>query len=278
VLSTTRLVEGAISVVHVRCDAGPGSPAVTEHHDAWSLSLVQRGSFGCRCRGRAFELVPGSLLVGRPGDEFVCTHDHHDGGDECLSFRLPPELVDEIDHRERAWASGAVPPTAPTAVLSALARGDAGVGLDEVGIALATRYVEAVAGRSPAPVRPRSVDRRRVVESALFIEARAAEELSLQQLADAAGWSACHYLRLFAAVVGVTPHQYLLRCRLRRAARMLVEDEARPVTEVALDAGFADLSNFVRSFHRAAGVSPRGWRRAARGDRKILQERLARAA
>jgi len=39
--------------------------------------------------------------------------------------------------------------------------------------------------------------------------------------------------------------------------------------------GFADLSNFVRSFHRAAGVSPRGFRRAARGDRKIFQDRFA---
>jgi len=277
-LTATRLVEGPIAVVHVRCDAGPGTPAVTECHEAWSLAVVRRGSFGCRCRGRAFELVPGSLLVGRPGDEFVCTHDHHDGGDECLSFRLPPELVDEIDHRDHAWTSGAVPPLAPTAVLEELARGDGGVGLDEVGVAIATRYVEAVAGRPRAPVRPVSADRRRVVDSALMIAARAAEELSLQQLADAAGWSAFHYLRVFAAVVGVTPHQYVLRCRLQRAARMLVEDASRPVTQVALDAGFADLSNFVRSFHRAAGVSPRGWRRAARGDRKILQERLARAA
>ena len=39
------------------------------------------------------------------------------------------------------------------------------------------------------------------------------------------------------------------------------------------DVGFADLSNFVRTFHRAAGLSPRAFRRAARGDRKILQER-----
>lgn len=77
-------------------------------------------------------------------------------------------------------------------------------------------------------------------------------------------------------MLGVTPHQYLVRSRLRNAARLLA-DAARPVTEVALDVGFADLSNFVRSFHRAAAVSPRGFRKAARGDRKILQERLAAA-
>ncbi|WP_309971851.1 helix-turn-helix transcriptional regulator [Variovorax guangxiensis] len=77
-------------------------------------------------------------------------------------------------------------------------------------------------------------------------------------------------------VLGVTPHQYLLRTRLRHAARLLAAGE-QPVTEVALEVGFADLSNFVRSFHRAAGVSPRRFRQAARGDRKIFQERAAAA-
>jgi AraC-like DNA-binding protein len=64
---------------------------------------------------------------------------------------------------------------------------------------------------------------------------------------------------------------------LRRAARLLAEG-GRSVTDVALDVGFADLSNFVRSFRRAAGVSPREFRRAARGERKIFQERIARTA
>jgi len=55
----------------------------------------------------------------------------------------------------------------------------------------------------------------------------------------------------------------------------LAEDDARPVTEISLDVGFADLSNLVRTFHRAAGVSPSGFRKAARGDRKIFQDRIA---
>jgi AraC family transcriptional regulator len=82
-------------------------------------------------------------------------------------------------------------------------------------------------------------------------------------------------LRLFSQVLGVTPHQYLVRSRLRHAARLLADDRERPVTEVALDVGFADLSNFVRTFHRAAGVSPGAFRKAARGERKIFQDRIA---
>ena len=66
-----------------------------------------------------------------------------------------------------------------------------------------------------------------------------------------------HFLRLFSSVLGVTPHQYLVRSRLRHAARLLADDDSS-VTDVAYDVGFGDLSNFVRTFHRAAGVSPRG--------------------
>jgi len=79
---------------------------------------------------------------------------------------------------------------------------------------------------------------------------------------------------VFGAALGVTPHQYLVRCRLRDAARLLAAGDT-PVTEIALDVGFADLSNFVRTFHRAAGVPPRAFRQAARGERRLLADRLA---
>jgi len=66
----------------------------------------------------------------------------------------------------------------------------------------------------------------------------------------------------------------------RQAARLLAE-ECPAYCWGSLEVGFGDLSNFVRTFHRAAGVSPRGFRQAARmgspHDRKILQDRLARA-
>ena len=104
--------------------------------------------------------------------------------------------------------------------------------------------------------------------------ANASAEIDLDAAARVAGLSAFHFLRTFANVLGVTPHQYLVRSRLRRAARLL-PDASRPITDIALDVGFADLSNFVRTFHRAAGVSPRGFRQAARGERNLLRDRLA---
>jgi AraC family transcriptional regulator len=271
------LLRGPVSVLHYRCSAGPGDRPFVEQHEAWSIAYVQRGSFGYRCRGVECELVPGSVLAGRAGDEYLCTHDHHHGGDECLVFSIERELVEEIDGRQRAWRSGGTPPLAELMLLGELARsaaaGESDVALEEVALAFAGRYVDLVGDAPPPRARAAARDRRRAVESALWIDANAAEPIDLHGLARQAGLSPYHYLRMFSSSLGVTPHQYLVRRRLCRAAQLLAEED-RPITDIAFDTGFADLSNFVRSFHRAAGVSPRGYRRAARGDRKIFQERL----
>ena len=267
---------GAITVYDYRCTAGPHSKPFVEQHTSHSIAYVRRGSFGCTKRGRSFELVAGSILVGHPGDEYVCTHDHV-CGDECLSFFLSTELVDEIGGNAEVWRTGCAPPLPELMVLGELAQaaacGRSDVGLDEVGHAMASRFVEVVSGRRQKPPRATARDRRRAVETALWIDAHSHRAIELEDIAGEAGLSPFHFLRLFSNVLGVSPHQYLVRSRLRHAARLLADDE-RPVTDIAYDVGFGDLSNFVRTFHRAAGVSPMRFRQASRGDRKILQERL----
>jgi AraC-like DNA-binding protein len=274
---TKVLRSGPISVVDYRCSAGPAAQPYPELHGGFSVSYVRRGSFGYRYRGRSFELVAGSILVGYPGDEFVCTHDHHMGGDECLSFQLSPELVEAIGDRPEVWRTGAVPPLSELMVLGELAQsvaaGESDVGLDEVGASLASRFVELVSDREREAPTASARDRRRVVEAALWIDAHSHEAIDLDSAAREFGSSTFHFLRLFSAVLGVTPHQYLVRSRLRHAARLLSEDP-RSITDVAFDVGFGDLSNFVRTFHRAAGVSPRVFRR--KSPSKLVSQRAAR--
>jgi len=276
-LATTLLQQRSISVSDFRCSAGPDDTPFVERHRSHSISYVRKGSFGCRTRGRFFELVAGSVLVGHPGDEYVCTHDHV-CGDECLSFFLAPELVEAIGDRTETWQIGAAPPLPELMVLGELAHaaacGRSDIGLDEVGQVFARRFVEAVSGRPRQPVRMAARDRRRAVETALWIDAHSHRQIDLEHAAAQAGISPFHFLRLFSSVLGVTPHQYLVRSRLRHAARLLADD-GTSITDVAYDVGFGDLSNFVRTFHRAAGVSPRRFREASRGMRKIFQERLA---
>jgi AraC-like DNA-binding protein len=270
----------SITASDYRCSARLGDRPFAECHTGYTMAYLRKGSFGYRAQGRAHELVTGSILIGRPGVEYVCSHDHV-CGDECLAFDLVPSLVEALAPGGTGiWQAGALPPLPELMVLGELAQaaaeGRSDVDIAEAGMALAGRVAKIVSGKTGPAAAVTARDRRRAVEAALWIDENAPEPIDLDKAAHAAGLSPFHFLRLFRRALGVTPHQYLIRARLRRAARRLAEDDS-PITAIAYEVGFADLSNFVRSFHRAAGVSPRRFRRTARGDRKFFQERIGAA-
>lgn len=277
-ISQTLLRSGPVTVVDYRCNTGPEEKPYTEVHGGHSVSYVRKGSFGYQYRGQAFEMVAGSVLIGNPGDEFMCTHDHHVCGDECLAFHLAPDFVELIGGSTALWRTGALAPLPELMVLGELAQaaaeGKTHASVDEVGMLLAARFVEVASGVKPKALHVRARDRRRAVEAALWLDAHSHQPIELADAAARADLSAFHFLRLFSKVLGVTPHQYLVRSRLRHAARLLTEPD-RPITDIALDVGFSDLSNFVRTFRRAAGLSPGNFRQAARENRNFFQDRLA---
>ena len=93
------------------------------------------------------------------------------------------------------------------------------------------------------------------VQSELLWDLRA-----LEAMARSAGVSPYHFLRTFERLTGVTPHQYVLRARLREAALRVVAEPDR-ILDIALDCGFGDVSNFNRAFKTEFGVAPRTFRR-----------------
>ena len=99
----------------------------------------------------------------------------------------------------------------------------------------------------------------RVSRAARAIDAHPEAELTVARLARDAGLSPFHFLRTFERLTGVTPHQYVLRARLRGAAVRLVEEPGN-VLEIALDSGFGDVSNFNRAFRAEFQVSPTAFR------------------
>ncbi|MBI1245822.1 MAG: helix-turn-helix domain-containing protein [Alphaproteobacteria bacterium] len=271
----------SVTVREFRCTAGPAARPFAEMHGESGIAYVTRGSFGYRYRGRAHEMVAGGVISGLGSDEYVCTHEHHGCGDVCLSIRLSPELEHELRAKAANWRIGALPPLPEIAMLGELAGASAeganDVAVEEAAAALAARFMSFAGAPAPDAGEASARDRRRAVETALWIDANAEKAIDLAAAADMAGLSAFHFLRVFRRTLGVTPHQYLVRARLRRAARALVADD-QAVTDIAYDCGFADLSNFVRSFRRAAGMSPREFRRSARrrnADSKILQVALS---
>jgi len=265
--ASTLFESSSVRVVDYRCAAGPHDVPFTECHRSSCLAFVRSGSFGYRVGSARHELVPGALLVGRPGDEYVCTHEHRLGGDRCLSFHFSPELADELGGA--LFQTRGVAPLAEVGVIGALAievaEGRSALALDEIALMLAGSFATVTRDRARSPS-PSPADRKRAIRAALYVEAHAADPIRLDELAADAGLSAFHFLRVFTRVIGVSPHQYVVRCRLRRAATLL-GDPDRAITDVAYAVGFRDLSNFVRTFGRAAGGSPGAFRS------KILQER-----
>ena len=169
-LTITPLVRGPVSVSAYACATAASARPFPEQHASWSVSYVQAGSFGCECHGKRFELMPGAVLLGRPGDEYTCTHDHHGGGDECLAFFIESEVAEEIGGARRPpWRSCGLPPLVELVALGELARSAArravGPRVDELGLALAAKAVDVVSGRHRprSPARPADTRRPRLL-------------------------------------------------------------------------------------------------------------------
>jgi len=94
------------------------------------------------------------------------------------------------------------------------------------------------------------------------IHAHLAENLSLQGLARLVRLSSFHFARMFRKSTGLSPHQYLIRCRVLRAKERLLRPDA-VIAEVATEVGFCDQSHLSAHFKRHLGISPRAFARAA---------------
>ena len=88
-------------------------------------------------------------------------------------------------------------------------------------------------------------------------------DLSLQALANESGYSRVHFVRMFKAATGASPHNYLLNLKLERA-RELLKNPSKSLIEIALDCGFSSHSHMSRLFHKFVGVTPSAYRRSLR--------------
>jgi AraC-like DNA-binding protein len=250
-------------VEDVTCSAGPHDRPFEEQHDLVCVAAVTRGTFQYRTPNGRATLVPGALMLGNPGACFECAHEHG-VGDGCLSFHFDPEFFEEIV----ASVPGArrlsftIPRLSPSEmllpVIAAAETADDDLGFEEAALRVAAAAASAESGSSEAARNPRR--ERRVDEVLRRIEAEPEEPLTLSQLARDAAMSPYHFLRTFNVISGVTPYQFVLTQRLRRAAVRL-RRTTDPISAIAYEAGFNDLSTFNRRFRRIMAMTPGAWRR-----------------
>jgi AraC family transcriptional regulator len=92
-----------------------------------------------------------------------------------------------------------------------------------------------------------------------LVDAKLADELSLDEMAQSVGLSTAHFARMFRKSTGETPHQFVLRQRLQRAKAMLRAPHAR-VLDVAVACGFKTQQHFAQVFRDICGINPTGYR------------------
>lgn len=248
------------------CRAGPGDRPFEERHEQVTIAAVIAGRFCYRSESGRALLYPGAFLLGNAGSCFECGHEHSTG-DRCIAFHVAPDFFAEIaaavtGSARFRFAAAMLPAlralTLPAAEVEVLAQGGVEA-VEEAAVRLVESVLAVMAGGGGSGAAPGPHEARRIAAALRRIEDEAEEPLALADLAAVAAMSKYHFLRCFRRIAGVTPYELLLTTRLRRAAVRLRNTEL-PVSTIAFEAGFGDLSTFNARFRALFGAAPRAWR------------------
>ena len=263
------------TVEDVVCTAGPHDRPYEERHATVGIAVVVAGSFQYRTANGREMMTPGSLMLGNAGQCYECGHEH-DVGDRCVAFHYEPEYFARlaadagVPRDGRTFRVPRLPPLRAMSPLvagaSAALEGAAAIAWEELAVRLAVRTLRLAADRSRDAGQIPVGAEARVTRAVRRIEQDPGGAPGVGRLAEEAGLSPYYFLRTFVRITGVTPHQYVLRARLREAATRLAVESVR-VIDIAYESGFGDVSNFNRAFRAEFGMTPRTYRQRAWGPR-----------
>ncbi len=94
-----------------------------------------------------------------------------------------------------------------------------------------------------------------------FMEEHYWQPVTLAEMARVAGLSRMHFAAQFRIATGAKPHEYLLRLRVERAQKLMMESD-EPLAQVAFSVGFQTQAHFTTVFRRFAATTPHRWRSA----------------
>lgn len=214
-------------------------------------------------RDSVWTTVNPGLYICQPGDEQ--RHDWKGGGGRKFLFVEPSRVEQILDappgrqqrHHNEAIASP-VAETILRALVCDLQEGSPAGALvgDSLIVALLAHLNGPALGSRKGGGRLAPAVCRRVLA---YMDERLAAPVTLAELAALARMSVRHFSRAFHASTGYSPHQYLLRQRVERAKSLLLKDRM-PLCEIAQSVGFADQSQFTRTFSRQMGIAPAAYR------------------
>jgi transcriptional regulator GlxA family with amidase domain len=119
------------------------------------------------------------------------------------------------------------------------------------------------------PSRTFELSRKELRGALRYINDNLDSKLTWHEIAAHIGVEAFGFGRKFKLSTGMTPHQYVIRCRVRRAVKMLARDELS-LTDIALEVGCSCQSHLTTLFRKYMGTTPGAFRRTARDGRRLI--------
>ena len=230
------------------------------HYRKAAIGVVLTGSFDYRGETGSASAVPGSVIFGNPGEVLSARHpgiQHNHRHVVWFSDTVMEELAGEYGLERARFPRVALGPgkaaTRLFGLMQRLRRDGKEAALE---LAAAALMLEE---DLPNPEPVSTADRQRVLEVVRHIERAHAESCSVEELAALGGYTRFRFMRLFRTVTGQSVNQFVIATRFRAAALHLRRSKL-PVSEIALDVGFNDLSHFNTSFRAAFGCTPRQMR------------------
>jgi AraC family transcriptional regulator len=132
--------------------------------------------------------------------------------------------------------------------------------LDHLTFALTLRLLNLETNKDDLPRSNNPLSHPRLKRVVERMESDLDKDIDLRTLAVESGYSTTHFLRMFRAATGYTPHRYLLQLRVARAQAMM-KNKAINLTDVALACGFSSQARLSRVFRQIVGVTPSEYRR-----------------
>jgi AraC-like DNA-binding protein len=272
--------------------------SLTHPADGWSPETQGTLSIKCVLGGSETYLVDGNRMTVTAGNYLILNHGQRyasniapRAGTESLCVFFRPGLVEEVlagltfsdatlladpevgpeltpGFFEKLYRHDPLVSPRLSELHGALGRGSAGRGWIEEQLralldGMLRNQEEVVAAMRRLPVvraATRAEIYRRLSRARDLIESDPGRRLTLADMAAEACLSPHHFLRLFKSAFGLTPHQHLTLCRLRRAAELL-DTTDRPIATICTDLGFESPTSFSLLFRRHHGLSPAAYRR-----------------
>lgn len=233
-------------------------------HEDIALGVTRAGRQDFICKGTRFKSLPGNILLFNPED----VHDGNPGNRSPLEYTMlyirPDELAPLI-HAAGMPESGSLRVEEPLfedrvlrthiLTLSRLITGPGSSRLEqELHLYEIAKRLSRRLGRIEPGQRVSHKDAL-LLKVKEFIHGNLARDLSIDDLCSVANVSKFHFIRLFRSQFGITPHRYVLSCRVNRARTALEGGDAP--SAVAQMCGFFDVSHLNRRFKQTYGLTPR---------------------